>query len=144
MNVMAKRDAAVRPDLNNPELNNLAMSKEAQPLFDAVTILTCLIQGSAVLIAVALLYAWLQWTGVPADAAKFLVFRRALASKECIQLPPAMAANDLLVPVPGHHATTGPGLPAVLSTTPGSLEPSDATGADSSRAAAPAVPRRSW
>src|SRR4249919_3138576 len=36
MNVMAKRDAPVRPDLNNPELNNLAMSKEAQPLFDAV------------------------------------------------------------------------------------------------------------
>ena len=31
--------------------------------------------------------------GVPADAAKFLVFRRALASKECIQLPPAMAAE---------------------------------------------------
>ncbi len=36
MNVMAKRDAPVRPDLNDPELNNLAMSKEAQPLFDAV------------------------------------------------------------------------------------------------------------
>ena len=36
MNVMAKRDAPARPDLNNPELNNLAMSKEAQPLFDAV------------------------------------------------------------------------------------------------------------
>jgi acyl-CoA dehydrogenase len=36
MNVMAKRDAPVRPDLNNPELNNLAMSTEAQPLFDAV------------------------------------------------------------------------------------------------------------
>ena len=36
MNVMAKRDAPMRPDLNNPELNNLAMSKEAQPLFDAV------------------------------------------------------------------------------------------------------------
>src|SRR5262245_22152844 len=36
MNVMAKRDAMARPDLNNPELNNLAMSKEAQPLFDAV------------------------------------------------------------------------------------------------------------
>ena len=29
MNVMAKRDAPVRPDLD-PELNNLAMSKEAQ------------------------------------------------------------------------------------------------------------------
>src|SRR5215467_1743425 len=36
MNVMAKRDAMARPDLNNPELNNLAMSKEAQPLYDAV------------------------------------------------------------------------------------------------------------
>src|SRR6266849_5264787 len=35
MNVMTKRDASVRPDLD-PELNNLAMSKEAQPLFDAV------------------------------------------------------------------------------------------------------------
>src|SRR6266403_649061 len=35
MNVMTKRDAPVRPDLD-PELNNLAMSKEAQPLFDAV------------------------------------------------------------------------------------------------------------
>ena len=31
--------------------------------------------------------------GVPADAASFLVFRRALASKECIQLPPAAAAE---------------------------------------------------
>src|SRR4029453_17104823 len=30
-----KPAAAVRPDLD-PELNNLAMSKEAQPLFDAV------------------------------------------------------------------------------------------------------------
>jgi signal transduction histidine kinase len=30
--------------------------------------------------------------GVPADAASFLVFRRALASKECTQLPPATAA----------------------------------------------------
>ena len=35
MNVMTKPAAAVRPDLD-PELNNLAMSKEAQPLFDAV------------------------------------------------------------------------------------------------------------
>src|SRR5882762_9728096 len=35
MNVMTKRDAPVRPDLD-PDLNNLAMSKEAQPLFDAV------------------------------------------------------------------------------------------------------------
>ena len=31
--------------------------------------------------------------GVPADAARFLVFRRALASQECIQLPPATAAE---------------------------------------------------
>jgi signal transduction histidine kinase len=31
--------------------------------------------------------------GVVAEAAKFLVFRRALASKECIQLPPAMATE---------------------------------------------------
>ena len=37
MNVTTKVKpaAAVRPDLD-PELNNLAMSKEAQPLFDAV------------------------------------------------------------------------------------------------------------
>jgi hypothetical protein len=37
MNVTTKMKAAapVRPDLD-PELNNLAMSKEAQPLFDAV------------------------------------------------------------------------------------------------------------
>ena len=36
MNVMTKTAAAaVRPDLD-PDLNNLAMSKEAQPLFDAV------------------------------------------------------------------------------------------------------------
>ena len=35
MNVMTKPAAAVRPDLD-PELNNLVMSKEAQPLFDAV------------------------------------------------------------------------------------------------------------
>ena len=35
MNVMTKPAAAVRPDLD-AELNNLAMSKEAQPLFDAV------------------------------------------------------------------------------------------------------------
>ncbi|MCA0304453.1 MAG: acyl-CoA dehydrogenase family protein [Proteobacteria bacterium] len=32
----AKPASAGRPDLENPELNNLAMSKEAQPLFDAV------------------------------------------------------------------------------------------------------------
>ena len=56
-----------------------------------------------------------------------------------------VAANDLLVPVPGGDATTGPGLPAVLSATPGSLEPSDATSADATRAdlsrvAAPGVP----
>jgi crotonobetainyl-CoA:carnitine CoA-transferase CaiB-like acyl-CoA transferase len=50
-----------------------------------------------------------------------------------------VAANDLLLPVPGHDATIGPGLPAVLSATPGSLEPSDASGAGPSRAAVPAV-----
>jgi len=31
--------------------------------------------------------------GVPADAAQFLVFRRALASRECIQLPATMAGE---------------------------------------------------
>jgi signal transduction histidine kinase len=31
--------------------------------------------------------------GVPADTAAFVVFRRALTSKECIQLPPAVATD---------------------------------------------------
>jgi crotonobetainyl-CoA:carnitine CoA-transferase CaiB-like acyl-CoA transferase len=35
-----------------------------------------------------------------------------------------VAANDLLLPVPGAEGTVGPGLPAVLSRTPGSLLPS--------------------
>ncbi|MDQ1432819.1 MAG: hypothetical protein QOF40_3421, partial [Actinomycetota bacterium] len=51
-----------------------------------------------------------------------------------------VAANDLLLSVPGDDATTGPGLPAVLSTTPGSLERSDATG-DGPRQVAPPVAR---
>ena len=39
-----------------------------------------------------------------------------------------VAANDLLLAVPGGDGrTTGPGFPAVLSATPGSLEPSTAT-----------------
>jgi hypothetical protein len=38
-----------------------------------------------------------------------------------------VAANDLLVPVPGDDGTVGPGLPAVLSRTPGSLTASTAT-----------------
>ena len=36
-----------------------------------------------------------------------------------------VAANDLLLPVPGDGGTVGPGLPAVLSLTPGTLVPSD-------------------
>ena len=44
------------------------------PLFNAATIFACLVQGGAVLIAVALLYAWLQWTGVPAEAARTMGF----------------------------------------------------------------------
>jgi len=44
------------------------------PLFNAATILTCLLQGSAVLIAVALFYAWLQRQGVPAGAARTMGF----------------------------------------------------------------------
>ena len=53
-----------------------------------------------------------------------------------------VAANDLLVPVPGTGATTGPGLPAVLSATPGSLEPSGAadSGAEPGHSAALAAP----
>ena len=43
-------------------------------LFDAATIIICLIQGSAVLIAVALLYAWLQATGETAPAARTMGF----------------------------------------------------------------------
>jgi len=38
-----------------------------------------------------------------------------------------VAANDLLLPVPGPSRTVGPGLPAVLSRTPGALTPSEAT-----------------
>ena len=53
-----------------------------------------------------------------------------------------VAANDLLLPVPGDEATTGPGLPAVLSATPGSLEPSDATAPGPTRAASPRRMRR--
>ena len=53
-----------------------------------------------------------------------------------------VAANDLLLPVPGDDATTGPGLPAVLSTTPGSLDRSDADGtaADPVRVVEPVTP----
>jgi crotonobetainyl-CoA:carnitine CoA-transferase CaiB-like acyl-CoA transferase len=36
-----------------------------------------------------------------------------------------VAANDLLLPVPGEEGTVGPGLPAVLSRTPGSLSASE-------------------
>jgi Ca2+-transporting ATPase len=43
-------------------------------LFDAATIVTCLLQGGAVLIAVALLYAWLQHAGVAAEAARTMGF----------------------------------------------------------------------
>jgi crotonobetainyl-CoA:carnitine CoA-transferase CaiB-like acyl-CoA transferase len=38
-----------------------------------------------------------------------------------------VAANDLLLPVPGDAGTVGPGLPAVLSCTPGTLAPSEAS-----------------
>jgi crotonobetainyl-CoA:carnitine CoA-transferase CaiB-like acyl-CoA transferase len=38
-----------------------------------------------------------------------------------------VAANDLLLPVPGADGTVGPGLPAVLSRTPGALAPSTAS-----------------
>ena len=38
-----------------------------------------------------------------------------------------VAANDLLLPVPGTAGTVGPGLPAVLSRTPGTLVPSAAS-----------------
>lgn len=55
-----------------------------------------------------------------------------------------VAANDLLLPVPGDDATTGPGLPAVLSATPGSLarSPIDATAteAEPRRVGATAAP----
>jgi Ca2+-transporting ATPase len=44
------------------------------PLFNAATILTCLLQGSAVLLAVALFYAWLQRQGVTAGAARTMGF----------------------------------------------------------------------
>jgi Ca2+-transporting ATPase len=44
------------------------------PLFDGATIFTCLIQGGAVLVAVALLYAWLQAAGTPAAVARTMGF----------------------------------------------------------------------
>ncbi len=44
------------------------------PLFDAATIAACLIQGCAVLIVVALLYAWLQSAGVLASEARTMGF----------------------------------------------------------------------
>ena len=44
------------------------------PLFDAATIVTCLIQGGSVLVVVALLYAWLQATGTPAAVARTMGF----------------------------------------------------------------------
>jgi crotonobetainyl-CoA:carnitine CoA-transferase CaiB-like acyl-CoA transferase len=48
-----------------------------------------------------------------------------------------VAANDLLLPIPGADGAVGPGLPAVLSRTPGSLTPSEAsTSAGTERAAA--------
>jgi crotonobetainyl-CoA:carnitine CoA-transferase CaiB-like acyl-CoA transferase len=55
-----------------------------------------------------------------------------------------VAANDLLLAVPGDGASVGPGLPAVLSRTPGSLAPST-VGAGTERAEAsergePALP----
>jgi Ca2+-transporting ATPase len=43
-------------------------------LFDGATIFTCLLQGGAVLLVVALLYAWLQWAGAPAADARTLGF----------------------------------------------------------------------
>lgn len=50
-------------------------------------------QGFAPGEARATIVAAAELLGVPAEAAKFLVFRRALASKECVQLPPARAAD---------------------------------------------------
>jgi P-type Ca2+ transporter type 2C len=44
------------------------------PLFDAATIFTCLLQGGAALVAVGLLYAWLQATGTPAAVARTMGF----------------------------------------------------------------------
>jgi Ca2+-transporting ATPase len=43
-------------------------------LFDAATIVNCLVQGGAALFVVALLYAWLQPTGVPAANARTMGF----------------------------------------------------------------------
>jgi crotonobetainyl-CoA:carnitine CoA-transferase CaiB-like acyl-CoA transferase len=55
-----------------------------------------------------------------------------------------VAANDLLLPVPGADGTVGPGLPAVLSRTPGSLSPSTFTAetarADASEGGEPSLP----
>ncbi len=44
------------------------------PLFSAATIALCLVQGGSVLVAVALLYAWLQATGATAPVARTMGF----------------------------------------------------------------------
>jgi crotonobetainyl-CoA:carnitine CoA-transferase CaiB-like acyl-CoA transferase len=53
-----------------------------------------------------------------------------------------VAANELLLPVPGDDQTVGPGLPAVLSRTPGSLTPARAgtERAEASDGGTPALP----
>ena len=48
-----------------------------------------------------------------------------------------VAANALLLPVPGEEGTVGPGLPALLSRTPGTLAPSTAREHDAPDATAP-------
>jgi Ca2+-transporting ATPase len=66
--IVFEAEHSERDSMHRPPRNSQA------PLFDAATILACLIQGGAALVAVALLYAWLQHTGVPADAARTMGF----------------------------------------------------------------------
>ena len=66
--IVFEAEHSERDSMRRPPRNSQA------PLFDAATIIACLMQGGAVLFAVALLYAWLQHTGVPAEAARTMGF----------------------------------------------------------------------
>jgi Ca2+-transporting ATPase len=66
------------------------------PLFDAATILACLMQGASVLIVVALLYWWLQATNVPADTARTMGFVALVAGN----LGLIFAHRALAAPIP--------------------------------------------
>jgi Ca2+-transporting ATPase len=66
--IVFEAEHSERDSMRRPPRNSQA------PLFDAATIIACLMQGGAVLVAVALLYAWLQHAGVAAEAARTMGF----------------------------------------------------------------------